>query len=244
MTAKPSIFLDDGGVMNDNRLRGEQWPSLVGAFFTPRLGGTPTAWAQANRTVVTSIFKPENWRARVLQATSTYPDFERIYWLDWLNGMCALVGITPPGEEESIKLAQQAEAYITPRIRAAFPGAIETIRALHAQGYTLHTASSGSSATLHGSLEGMGVRACFGRLYGSDLLNTLKETPVYYERLFADAQIVPADALIVDDTPRVLAWVRDLGAATVLINAEGAELDGMPCIRSLAELPKLLRRIV
>ncbi len=38
MAAKPVILLDDGGVMNDNRLRGEQWQRLVGEFFAPRLG--------------------------------------------------------------------------------------------------------------------------------------------------------------------------------------------------------------
>ena len=87
----------------------------------------------------------------------------------------------------------------------------------------------------------MGVRECFGRLYGSDLVNTLKETPVYYERLFADLGIAPSDTLIVDDNPRVLAWARDLGAVTVLISAQGQDPDGIQSINSLAELPKLVR---
>ena len=33
----PVLFLDDGGVMNDNRLRGEQWRRMVAEFFTPIL---------------------------------------------------------------------------------------------------------------------------------------------------------------------------------------------------------------
>ena len=45
------IFLDDGDVMNDNRLRGPQWQRLVGEFFTPRLGGEPSAWAAANASI-------------------------------------------------------------------------------------------------------------------------------------------------------------------------------------------------
>lgn len=126
-------------------------------------------------------------------------------------------------------------------MHSAFPGAIGAIGKLHTQGYTLHTASGESSLSLHGYLQAMGVREYFGRLYGSDLLSLLKDTPIYYERLFADAQIAPSDALIVDDSPRVLAWARDLGAMTVLVHAERESVDGMLCIASLTELPELVR---
>jgi HAD superfamily hydrolase (TIGR01509 family) len=241
MTAKPVILLDDGGVMNNSRLRGPQWQRLVGEFFAPRLGGESTAWSEANRIHMISIFEPENWQGRV-QAAPDYASFERTYWYDWLSGMCQLVGVETPPEAGCIELARQAETYITCRVHAAFPGAIEAICELHVQGYTLHTASGESSLNLHGYLQAMGVREYFGRLYGSDLLNMLKETPEYYERLFADAQIAPGDALIVDDTPRVLAWARDFGAMTVLINAERESVDGMLCIASLAELPELVRQ--
>jgi HAD superfamily hydrolase (TIGR01509 family) len=229
--------------MNDNRLRGEQWPALVGEFFAPRLGGTLDTWAEANRTIIAHILEPENWRQRALQATSDYAAFERVYWLDWLGGMCQLVGITRPPKEECIELARQAEAYVIPRVRTACPGASETIRHLHTQGYTLHTASGESSIHLQGYLESMGVRDCFGQLYGSDLLDTLKERPEYYTRLFADAQLDPTDALVIDDSPRALTWARDLGATTVLISIERETSDGTLCIGSLAELPELLQRI-
>ncbi|MGH2478834.1 MAG: HAD family hydrolase, partial [Ktedonobacteraceae bacterium] len=190
MAAKPVIFLDDGGVMNDNLLRGVQWRRLVGEFFTPRLGGESAAWAEANHVCSTHIFVPENWQARV-QAAPDYASFEYTYWCDWMHGMCQFVGVQTPPEAECIELARQAETYITSRVYSAFPGSIEAISELHSQGYTLHTASGEPSLHLHGYLQVMGVREYFGRLYGSDLLNTLKEKPVYYERLFADAQIAP-----------------------------------------------------
>lgn len=41
----PVIFLDDGGVMNDNTLRGFQWERMVAEFFKPVLGGTFEAWS-------------------------------------------------------------------------------------------------------------------------------------------------------------------------------------------------------
>lgn len=241
MAAKPTILLDDGGVMNDNHVRGSQWPQLVGEFLASQLGGTPAAWAEANRVHMLSIFDADNWRRRV-QSAPDYASFERTYWYDWLNGMCRLVGMETPLEAECIELARRAEAYVTCRVQSAIPGAIEAICELHSQGYTLHTASGESSLNLHGYLQAMGVREYFGRLYGSDLLNMLKETPEYYERLFADAQLAPSDALIVDDSPRALAWAKDLGAMTVLINAERTPVEGMLCIASLAELPELMQK--
>ena len=75
---RPVIFLDDGGVMNDNRLRAGQWQQLVAEFFTPRLGGTPEGWAAANRVVIEWLFDPDNWEAR-LRATTTYAEFDRAY---------------------------------------------------------------------------------------------------------------------------------------------------------------------
>ena len=240
MAAKPLIFLDDGGVMNDNRLRGPEWQRLVGEFFAPRLGGKQEIWAEANRIVATSFFEPENWRARI---QVDYASFERNYRRDWIDGMCQFVGISTPPEEVCFELVIEAEEYITSRVKSAFPGAVEAIRELHAQGYELHTASGEPSPNLHGYLTGMGVRECFGRLYGSDLLHTLKETPVYYERLFADMGIAPGDALIVDDAPRVLAWAREFGAMTVLITTEREAVDGFRCISSLTELPELVRHL-
>jgi phosphoglycolate phosphatase-like HAD superfamily hydrolase len=98
-------------------------------------------------------------------------------------------------------LARQANAYITPLVRAAIPGVVETIRTLHAQGYELHMASGEPSYDLQGYLTGMGVRDCFGRLYGPDLIDTFKNGPEYYRRLLADMGIDPMQALIVDDSP-------------------------------------------
>jgi hypothetical protein len=62
----PVLFLDDGGVLNDNTVRGPQWRRLVGEYFAPRLGGDPAAWAEANRTVTTSIFHADAWDALFL----------------------------------------------------------------------------------------------------------------------------------------------------------------------------------
>lgn len=242
MKKQPVILLDDGGVMNDNLLRGEQWPLLVGEFFAPRLGRTIAAWAEVNRIVIQRILEPVNWSQRV-QASSGYAAIERTYWIDWLGGMMQLLGMSLPDEDECVALAQQAESYIIPRVHTAFPGAIEAIQQLHTEGYTLHTASGESSIHLAYYLEGMGVRSCFGRLYGSDLLNTFKEGSEYYTRLFADLQIAPGDALIVDDSLRALSWASELGANTVCVGTTRETSNGIMHISSLTELPGLLQQM-
>jgi HAD superfamily hydrolase (TIGR01509 family) len=238
------VFLDDGGVMNDNARRGPQWQRLVAEFFAPLLGGEPAAWAEANRVVAEGLLEPAAWQARLREA-SNYASFDRAYQRDWLGGMCALVGVAAPPEEEGFALACRANDWITRRVRSACPGAVEAIRALAARGYALHTASGELSADLAGYLEGMGVRECFGRLYGPDLLDTFKEGPEYYARLFADADVAPADALVVDDSPRAVAWAASVGARAVLVGATSPPPgDGAtPRIAGLFELPALLERL-
>lgn len=245
MTTRPIILLDNGGVMNDNWLCGEQWPPLVGEFFAPILGGTVSAWADANRIVFQRILEPANWLRRT-QTSPNYVSFQCRYWLDWLGGMAQMVGVPLPSEEECIQLSRQAEDFVTLRVHSAFPGATEAIEHLHEQGYTLHTASGEPSTHLALCLEVMGVRYCFGQLYGADLLNTFKEGPEYYRQLFADLQVAPADTLVVDDRPAALAWARSFGARTVLVWSGSTENIGYDtiCMGSLAELPALLQRII
>ncbi len=237
------VFLDDGGVMNDNRKRAPQWQRLVGEFFVPLLGGTSEAWSEANRIVATHIFDPDNWRRRV-QAASDYASFDRTYQIDWLGGMCELVGIAIPSEEECFELAHRAIASIISQVRADFPGVVDAIRTLHSQGYTLHTASGEPSNELAGHLDGMGVRNYFGRLYGPDLIETFKDGPAYYERLFADIGAIPANALVVDDTPSAIDWATQVGAQTVLVsNTPYPETKATLRIGSLAELPGIIHQL-
>jgi HAD superfamily hydrolase (TIGR01509 family) len=236
-----TIFLDDGGVMNDNRLRGEQWHRLVGEFFMPVLGGSADAWAEANRVVA-----PRLWE-RFLRSeyASTEADFRA--WLHgdrlaWLREMADLAGVSAPAvDDEVVDLVCRAESYITRRVRAALPGVPGAIRALHTLGYTLHTASGEISNELDGYLDGMGVRDCFAGLYGPDLINTAKQGTAYYTRVFAHAGVSPDRALVVDDNPLPIAWAAAAGARTVLIGqAVTGEIRPDLTLKSLAELPPAL----
>ena len=120
----------------------------------------------------------------------------------------------------------------------------DTIRALRRQGYMLHTASGESSLDLAGYLQAMGVRDCFGRLYGPDLIETLKEGPEYYERIFADLGIEAAEALVVDDSPRAIEWAMQVGARTVLVGDSSFPQTGTTLhIGCLIELPAMLQQL-
>jgi hypothetical protein len=123
------ILLDDGGVLNDNSLRAGQWPRLVAEFFVPIFGGLPAAWAEANRRVAERMFDPKAWNA-LLDSAQDYACFERRYYCTRLGDMCEIVGLPQPAEEQCVELGAAAEAFIAPRVHAAFPGAVEAIRAL------------------------------------------------------------------------------------------------------------------
>jgi len=234
------LFIDDGGVMNDNAVRGPQWRRFVGEFLAPLLGGSPAAWGEANRVVATRL-----WAAHQRMRESR-PDADYLAWLEtyrvaWTREMCEQVGVAVPSAEECARLAVEARDYVTVRVRAALPGVIDAVRLLHRQGHALHAASGEESGDLHGYLTGMGVRDYFGQLYGPDLINMPKAGPAYYERAFAFAGVAPADAVVVDDSALAISWATAVGARTVLVDGDGVH-DGAAGLRvtGLSQLPAVL----
>lgn len=252
MNSNLVLFLDDGGVMNDNARRGSQWQRLLGEFFPPRLGGTPEAWAAANRAATPGLWADTAIDRLWDAAGHRYAAFERLYHLTWLDAMCRHVGIPMPPEPEAFDLAIQAADHCLRRVRSAFPGAADAVRALRERGYRLFTASGESSRELERYLAGMGVRDCFERLYGPDLVDMLKRGPEYHRRVFADAGISPTSAaVVVDDSPAALSWAAQAGARTVLVGSgaplagPGAPAGGRPdlVLQTLAELPAAMETL-
>ena len=137
---------------------------------------------------------------------------------------------------------REASRYVALRVRAAYPGVIETIKTLYQEGYILHTASNEASYDLEGYLTGMGVRHCFDRLYGVDLVDILKESPEYYRRVLQDAGVEASQAVFIDDSARRLAYAAQMGAKTVLVGkTQGFHFDAM--IEGLQNLPELLSEL-
>ena len=245
MSRPALIFLDDGGVMNDNARRKPQWQRLVAEFLSPRLGGRPAAWAQANEVAFERLW--QRYVEAGQRAGDGHLDYSAFWEPErerWLLDMCAHVDVAAPAGAACQQLAKDTEAYVIPRLRAAFPGAVDAIRELHAHGYALTTASGGSSLDLNGYLTGMGVRELFGaRLYGPDLVHSQKFGPQYYSLIFADAGVEPHTALVVDDSREAVQWAAQAGAMTVFVTPDPrAEDDGQAVIGRLADLPSFLAR--
>ena len=138
-TLKPRVlFIDDGGVLNDNARRGPEWLRLIGGFMSPRLGGAPDRWAQAN-----AVEFPQVWASIVkrLSGFDTYTGFLRTYSVEWMRAMCAHVGVEPPSDDAAAALHAELTCHVWEHADAAIPGATDAVLALHRAGYTLYTAS-------------------------------------------------------------------------------------------------------
>ena len=240
MAAIQNVFLDDGGVMNDNRLRGPQWQRLVGEFFSPRLGGDPGLWAEANARILEPVLDRFLQLVDAWNEDSSYREICVAYDLDWLRSMCSVVGVDPPaGTKAQLDLADEASAWIMPKVRASFPGVRESILKLSRR-FQLFTASQGPSWELARTLEGMGVSTSFQRLYGPDLVNSPKVNPRYYELIFEDAGVDPQTCLVVDDSEEMLQHARSAGAQVLLVTTRGPGRVGFPSVSALEQLPELI----
>lgn len=219
MPASPirAVFLDDGGVLNDNERRAPEWRRLLGEFFAPLLGGTPGAWGEANRVVFDAIWR--DWEAVLARGAHAGPD----WWPDqderWLGGMCERVGVPTP--KDIAGTVKASRAYVLARIECAYPDAAPAMRAIRDRGVTLHLASGGRTDELEPYLRRMGVWELIDRPYGVDLLGVSKTGPRYYERIVEDSRIDPRDAIVVDDSAVVLEWAEATGFRAVHMDRPG-----------------------
>ncbi|KAF9948244.1 hypothetical protein BGZ72_009809 [Mortierella alpina] len=301
-----AIFLDSGGVINDNAQRAPQWLQYLGEFLpTTVLGGTAQVWRQANFQIIKPFFS--RWYEYMAQAnelasqaaqvqTQTQAQaqaqegsvvennvsliFERLHLLIWIKEMCKVAASQLPEletrilpsltEDDLFQIAKSAHLYAIHRVQAAFPGAVETIRELASSplGFRVYTSSGDSSEDLEIILRGLGVFECFDAVYGADKVNCLKMSPLYYEKVFAQAgvRVVARDScngqvvknrsdeeeedrdevVVLDDSEKALRWAHVHGARTVLITDTELDLTLETNrhidyqLRALSDLPGLL----
>src|SRR6185503_12786551 len=113
------VFIDDGGVLNDNERRAVQWRRLLGEYLTPRLGGTPDAWARAN----VGVFE-RSWARYLAQLdlAGDGPGVEAWIRADrriWMIEMCAELGIPAPPDPEACAI--ETGSWVSERVRADIP---------------------------------------------------------------------------------------------------------------------------
>ncbi len=238
------LFLDDGGVLNSNALRQPQWKRLVGEYLSPRLGGSPDDWAEANSTTIGGVFQRQQERLAGWHEGRSYIAELVLTDIDWLTSMCEKVGIPTPPSSQVATLSREANDWIRSRVIAGFPGVADTVRELAAT-YSLNVSSGGASYELSQYLRTLDIdESIFGRLYGADLVNWPKLGPEYYRRIFANAGVAGASCSVVDDHAECLEWAREAGAFTVHIDSGNARPSVADLtIGSLAELPDILREI-
>jgi phosphoglycolate phosphatase-like HAD superfamily hydrolase len=236
-----AIFLDDGGVMNDNERRGRQWRRHLAEYLVPRFSESHAAWEEANTAVITRQMKLFiDGVGFPLQGG--YRAARRKMSIEWVRDMFQIVGVAAPADdEECLKIFSAATDYVIQRLRTDFPGAVEAIRSLHDTGFKLYPASGTDSFDLEVYLENMGVRDLFTHVGGPDLIDTHKGSHHFYEGSMADANVSPENTLFVDDSSKSVGWATEAGARAVLISQTEIEPgDAVAVLNSLAQLPAIL----
>ena len=239
-----AVFLDDGGVMNDNSIRGLQYQKLVGEYFSPRFGGEPHKWAESNFYFVSEIMK--EYSAAIKEGFDIdYTTYHKDFVKKWVEDMFSYVGVEIPSKSEYEKIYRDATEYINPNIRSSFPGAIESIKKLKKMGFMLYTASGEHSLELETYLQGMRVKSLFENFYGPDLINTHKTNEEFYKRIFDDVWFDSDRAIIVEDNPKFLEHALNCGANVIqACFTEEYEPSYPHYVRSMEDLPRVATDIV
>jgi FMN phosphatase YigB (HAD superfamily) len=239
-----AIFLDDGGVINDNSKRTPQWQRLIGEFMVTRFGGDADAWVKSNVAFIAR-------EAKLMHDGDFFPPGvdpdEVIRQRDdrFITEMCKDVGIEPPGSsEERVVLARELHNYGIANVRAEFPGAVDAIRELHSMGYAIYMASGGSSVDLRLQLTASDVADLFTETYGSDIAGIPKGGREFYDSILEHSGVEAAVALFLDDTPNSIRRIAEVGARCVLISTTEEEPAAIARLGSLVELPGLLRGLM
>ncbi len=213
-----TLFLDDGGVLNDNRLRGPEWLRLIGEFMPARLGGSAEQWASANRVVF-----PQVWSdlQQQIPEIESHQQFQRVYATRWMSAMCATVGVTPVPDDDAVELYKELSIYVGERANSEIQDAADAVRSLHRAGYTLYMASGTPSWELQAILAKMGVVALFSGFYGPDLVDQVKYGTAFYQRVFDDAGVTPETTVVIESDPDCCQWASAAGARAIWVDAAG-----------------------
>ncbi|KAF9970100.1 hypothetical protein BGZ73_007286 [Actinomortierella ambigua] len=250
------VFLDSGGVINDNYVRGPQWLRCFQDYM-PTLGiaegVTGQEWAEALYLVMEEERRIDIWDL-LLKDSKGYLQFERKYFIYWIQTLARMLQETvipassspkrtvhlPPTDDEQLALAKKIHGHCVANIRADIPGACEAILEMRTKlGCKLYTSSSELSTDLYNTFKTLGLltlpgpassetdkaegqagEPVFTKLYGPDLIDELKNSTEFYEKIFNDCGEDPRRSIVVDDKEEMLAVAKVLGCTTVLIRTK------------------------
>ena len=228
---KPAIraFLtDDGGVLNQNRLRGPEYRRLIGEFFPARLGGTAQQWSRANETMFGPLWSDFQKR---IEDFRTHREFQREYEIRWISSMCASAGVQTPPDDVAMTLAREAAVYVSRRAAAEVDGAAEAVWSLRRVGYELQMASGTPSWELEGILHRMGIREAFAGICGPDVIDHVKHGPEFYRRILAHARLTPGECVVIESSQACCGWAMEAGAHAIRVDCDH---DATPTLAEIA----------
>jgi len=238
------VFLDDGGVMNDNRIRGLQYQKLVGEYFTLKIGGEPYLWAESNVNFLEEIMK-EYSKAICDGSDIDYKKYHADFVNRWIEEMFNYVKVKLPAKSEYKQIYREAIEYIAPNIRSSYPGVVDTIKKLKRLGFKLYTASGEDSLELKGYLQGMRIMDLFENFYGPDLINTPKTNDNFFKRVFDEILFEPDRTIVIEDKPKFLECALNSGANVIQACLTGEfEPSYQYYIKDMTELPKIITDLV
>ena len=208
-----TIFFDDGGVLNDNRIRGKQWKKLVGEYYSTRFGGDPEIWGEANHKVLSSLIDIF-WR----DGKENFDDYQAFY-TDYKKkmvlGMFKEAGKDIPKHIDLVEVFNSVRQFVIPKVRSAIPGVIDSIKKLFARDFILYTAAGAVSIEMKMYLKGMGIIQYFKEFYGPDLINTWKSGSEYCKAIFKHSGVDPTKAIVIEDQPRFLNNALEVGTNVI-----------------------------
>ena len=238
-----TLFFDDGGVLNDNNIRGKHWKTFVGEYYSTRFGGEPEIWGEANHKLISTLFNIF-WRDGK-EKFSDYQTFYNDFKKNMVLGMFREVGKILPRNINVEEVYNSARDYVIPKVRSAIPGVINSIKELFARDFILYTAAGAVSIEMKMYLEGMGVIQYFKEFYGPDIINTWKSGSEYYKAIFNHSRVDPTKAIIIEDQPRFLDNALKVGANVIQACITGEHKPQFPFyVEDMSDLPQIIEKII
>lgn len=237
MTA--SVFLDIDGVLSDLDRLSEDFDSLIGDVLAPVLGRAASDWGQANHVSFPRVIEHLR-QGRLLDDPVARFHQESRHLID---AMCGYLGVAAPDPEVAADLGRRFNEHVRRNGKAGYPEAQPAIDELSAS-RDVHLATGNVSWSATAFLEQIGAAESIGIPCGTDLVGVVKESPLFYGRLFALAAVSPADAIVVDDMPPQLSRAASLGAQTILVSSATERPSGLPVetvlVTSISEVPEVV----
>ena len=238
-----AVFFDDGGVLNDNRIRGKQWKTLVGEYYYTRFSGDPEIWGEANHKIITSYF--DFFLRDGKEKFSDYQTFYNNFKKNMVLEMFKEVGKTPPRNINLVEIFNTTRQYVIPKVRSAIPGVIDCIKELSSKDFILYTAAGAVSIEMKLYLEGMCIIQYFKEFYGPDLINTWKDGTKYYEAIFKHSGVDATKAIVIEDHPRFLDSALEVGANVIQACITGEYKPQFPFyVENMRDLTLIIENLI